>query len=368
MTTTRLRAGALAALALCISSAAASLIMLDALAAEKTDKEQIQGAWLIVSAERDGKVETVDDTPGGMRLKLVITPDWFVYKLGDVSRGAFYKIDPAKKTIETDDLESKEGKPARGIYALDGDTLKICTSTGDPPAEFKTKPGSGAILLVLKREPAGTAKEPKPSGAAARMRSASNLRQIGIALHNYHNDYGALPPPAIMSKDGKPLLSWRVAILPYIEQGNLHQQFKLDEPWDSPHNKRLIARMPKIYAPLGGDAKDPFSTYYQVFTGKGTIFEEGGKGTKFPDITDGTSNTILAVEGGEPAPWTKPVDLPYDDQKALPKLGGMLNGGFNVLLGDGSVRFVKAKFNEKTLRALITRNGGEVANFDEVDR
>ncbi len=104
--------------------------------------------------------------------------------------------------------------------------------------------------------------------ASKRMVSMNNMKQIALAMHNYHDVYGRLPAPAIMDKDGKPLLSWRVAILPFIEQDNLYKQFKLDEPWDSEHNKKLLVQMPGIYAPVKAATKEPFATFYQVFTGK----------------------------------------------------------------------------------------------------
>jgi prepilin-type processing-associated H-X9-DG protein len=201
--------------------------------------------------------------------------------------------------------------------------------------------------------------------AAARAKDQNNLKQIALAMHNYHSVNNTFPPHAIYSKDGKPLLSWRVAILPYIEQDNLYRQFKLDEPWDSPNNKRLIAQMPQIYlVPNSRPTKEPGMTFYQVFVGKDAGFERREKGTSLPDVTDGTSNTILVAEGADPVIWTKPDDLTFDAAKPLPKLGGHYPGGFNVAFMDGSVRFLRQTIDPQTLRALITRNGGEVVNGD----
>ncbi|HEY8503525.1 MAG TPA: DUF1559 domain-containing protein, partial [Gemmataceae bacterium] len=147
--------------------------------------------------------------------------------------------------------------------------------------------------------------------AAARAQSQNNLKQIGLAMHNYHDTHGTFPAAAITDKQGRPLLSWRVAILPYLDQNNLYQQFKLDEPWDSEHNKKLLEKMPEIYAPVRGKAPQPHSTYYQVFTGPGTPFA-GPKGLHFREFKDGLSNTLLVVEAGVAVPWTKPQDIPYD--------------------------------------------------------
>jgi hypothetical protein len=114
--------------------------------------------------------------------------------------------------------------------------------------------------------------------AADRARAANNLKQLALAMINYNDTFGALPAAAIYGKDGKPLLSWRVAILPFIEQDHLFKQFHLDEPWDSPHNKKLLARMPPTYAPVLGKAKEGDSTYFQVFVGPEAAFPEKMRG------------------------------------------------------------------------------------------
>jgi RNA polymerase sigma factor (sigma-70 family) len=203
--------------------------------------------------------------------------------------------------------------------------------------------------------------QPKRNAVQLQADSQNNLKQIGIAMHNYHDVFQTFPAHAIHSKDGKPLLSWRVAILPFIFQDQLYRSFKLDEPWDSEHNKKLLARMPRTYAALGVKTKTPHSTFYRVFVGPGTAFE-GKEGHAVREFTDGTSNTLLAVEAGEAVPWTKPEELSYDANKALPKLGGVLGGDFNVLLADGSTRFVRRGFNERVFRDILTRSGGEIAS------
>jgi prepilin-type processing-associated H-X9-DG protein len=201
----------------------------------------------------------------------------------------------------------------------------------------------------------------KVRDAAGRAQSQNNLKQIGLAMHTYHDANGALPPAAICDKKGKPLLSWRVAILPYIEQQNLYQQFKLDEPWDSEHNLKLSNIRVKVYL----DPRSPPEslekglTYYRLFYGNGAMFDLV-RGTKFAQVTDGLSNTFMVVEAAEGVPWTKPDDFEYDPKKPLPKFGTFTSGGFNALFGDGSVRFISNSIPEKTLRALITANGGEV--------
>jgi Protein of unknown function (DUF1559) len=185
------------------------------------------------------------------------------------------------------------------------------------------------------------------------------LKEIGLALHNYHDCFKGFPAAAICDKNGKPLLSWRVALLPFLEEDNLYREFKLDEPWDSKHNKALLKKIPKVYAPPGLKTKNPFSTFYRPFVGKGAAFEPNQR-LRYGNFQDGLSNTLMVMEAGQAVPWTKPDDLPYDPKKPLPKLGGMCKDGFHALFGDGSVQFFKKKIDPKILHALITRDGGEV--------
>jgi hypothetical protein len=204
----------------------------------------------------------------------------------------------------------------------------------------------------------------KVRSTAGRMQSLNNLKQLGLAMHSYHSMHDHLPPAALYSKEGKPLLSWRVLLLPYLDQGALYARFNLDEPWDSPHNKKLLPLMPRVYA-VSGQAQpgDAYKTYFRVFVGKGTAFE-GTTGLHLQEFTDGTSNTFLVVEGGTPVEWTRPdEELVYDPQKPLPPLGGAFRDGFHAVFGDGSVWYLGADTPESLLRGLITRNGGEPVNW-----
>jgi hypothetical protein len=203
--------------------------------------------------------------------------------------------------------------------------------------------------------------------AAARMSSSNNLKQIGLAMHNYHDVNGFFPPQggAASPKD-KAGLSWRVHILPYIEQDALYKQFKLDEPWDSENNKKLIDKMPVTYvSPLA--TAPPGQTYYKVFSGKDAIFYPGAK-TRMTEITDGTSNTILAVEGGQPVVWTKPDDIPFDGKIDPKSLALPDRTGINIGMADGSVRWIElSQLTPQKLAAAITRAGGEAIFLDEPD-
>jgi len=203
--------------------------------------------------------------------------------------------------------------------------------------------------------------------SAARMQSQNNLKQIALAIHNFHDANGYMPHD-ITDKDGKPILSWRVAILPYIEQDNLYKRFKLDEPWDSENNKPLSDLAIKVFmSPQAAPRPEPFNlTYYQGLVGPDTAFEPG-KVLKLPaSFPDGTSNTILVVEAGEPTPWAKPGGIPYDPKKPLPKLAlpGVADT-INVALVDGSVRMLNIKkISEKTLRHAIERSDGQTLGDD----
>jgi RNA polymerase sigma factor (sigma-70 family) len=211
---------------------------------------------------------------------------------------------------------------------------------------------------LIADEPNVTPELQKIRAAAARMQSTNNLKQIGLAMHNYAQANGTLPPAAICDKNGKPLLSWRVALLPYIDQNRLYQQFKLDEPWDSEHNKALAETLVKVYIhPQQPKDKWNFS-YYRLFYGKEAMFELK-EGRKLADITDGTSNTIMVVEAAEGVLWTKPDDFKYDAKKPLPRFGTFSDKGFSALMGDGAVLFVSKTASEKKLRAAITANAGD---------
>jgi RNA polymerase sigma factor (sigma-70 family) len=204
-------------------------------------------------------------------------------------------------------------------------------------------------------------KQPEPKERLAtrhdQMVSENSLKQIMLAIYNYHDANNELPH-VIADKDGKPLLSWRVEILPYIEQANLYQQFKRDEPWDSDHNKKLIAHMPNIYR-LGFQKKEETKTYFQVFAGPGTVFEPGKK-LKITEIADGTSNTLGVVVAGSPVEWTKPADIAYDPKKALPKLELPYKNIFSAAFMDGSVRSFKPDLDPKVLKLLIERDDGQI--------
>ncbi|HEV7225254.1 MAG TPA: DUF1559 domain-containing protein [Pirellulales bacterium] len=242
-------------------------------------------------------------------------------------------------------------------------------------AEAGAAPATAAVLVGLLLPAVQAARE-----AARRSQSTNNLKQIGLALHNFHDVFGRLPA-STYDKDGNPLLSWRVHILPFVEGQAFYQQFHLDEPWDSEHNKPLIAQMPAVYR--NPNFADHEKTVYLGCTGEHAVFAEdkadkghtareiaativGGKevawarSVSFADITDGLSNTIMVVEANpdQAVIWTKPDDLPIDADKPMAGLGGLRPGGFTALFCDGSVRFISAMVGADTLKLLFDPRDG----------
>jgi hypothetical protein len=217
-------------------------------------------------------------------------------------------------------------------------------------------------------------------GVAARgRRMQNNLKMLAVAMHNYHDANGSFPPAVVTSKDGKPLYSWRVLILPYVEAADLFNKFKRDEPWDSPNNKPLLAQMPKVFAAPGATDEEASVTHYQVFVGGGALFDNpdqnrrnlensGRRGPSIYEITDGMCNTIMIVEAAQAVPWSKPQDLPYDPKGPLPELGGVVPGAFHCVAADGAVHLLKSNTSPDLLRALITKQGHEIVNFEQCER
>ncbi len=195
--------------------------------------------------------------------------------------------------------------------------------------------------------------------AARRGQSTNNLKDIGLAMHSYYDAYKHFPARANFDSQGKALLSWRVHLLPFLGQSRLHKEFDLDEPWDSPHNRNLIRRMPSVYQNPSAPAK-PGMAHYVGLVGDGTIFE-GSEGRSIREITDGTSNTLMLAEVNpdRAVTWTKPDDLAFDPDNPLAGLGKAHPGGFLVLLCDGSVRFIPETTGREAFRRLVQIGDGQ---------
>jgi len=227
--------------------------------------------------------------------------------------------------------------------------------------------GCGGILMAVLLPAVQAARE-----AARQAQCTNNLMQIGLAMHNYHDQYGCFPPAYLPDQNGKPMHSWRVLLLPYMEMKPLYEQYRFDEPWDGPNNRTLVHLMPSVYRCLSDKgANTATTTNYVVITGPGTVFD-GGKSSGIADIADGISNTFMVVEvPGTSVNWMEPKDVTADELRQILPLGGALGGtnscelhpgGFNALLCDGSVRFISYSIDPETFRLFIEKNDGQVVN------
>lgn len=213
----------------------------------------------------------------------------------------------------------------------------------------------------------------------ARIYSAVSLNQIGIALQGYHDTHGHLPPAVVRDRDGRPLYSWRVLILPYVEDEATYRKFRLDEPWDGPNNKLLLQTTPRAFQPVVGYYPDPLEgrTRFQAVVGPCTAFERDGLTRS--DFPDGLAETVLVVEAEEAVPWSAPVDFAYDPTGEFPAFHKQTkpvklscrelwrHDGFVALMGTGQARFIRMPDDERDLRALMTRNGGEAVATGLID-
>ncbi|HCS52888.1 MAG TPA: hypothetical protein DIW81_15060 [Planctomycetaceae bacterium] len=203
----------------------------------------------------------------------------------------------------------------------------------------------------------------KTHAVSLQVQRKNNLRQLGLAFHYFHKAHSGLPaldglPDTTNENRG---LSWRVYLLPYIGHLELHKAFHLDESWDSEHNKKLISEMPKIF----GDNPDG-KTQVHLLTGEGAPFKFG-EGLNFRDITDGASNTILAIEASEETAeiWTKPGGLEFDSKEPLKCLGKLdpNHDGILVLYMDGLVRTLSKTINPEVFRRMVQYADGEPVDF-----
>jgi hypothetical protein len=207
----------------------------------------------------------------------------------------------------------------------------------------------------------------KVRGAAQKATDSNNLMQIALATHNDASDNDSkVYAPYAHDKKGNLYkgLSFRVSLLPYMEQGSVYKQFDLKEEWDSKRNYPYSNTIIKSYTTPYDKEVGP-NTHYRAFVGGGALFEEDGSPVSMLQVTDGLSNTIMYVHAAEQVPWAKPQELIYSPKSPLPALGSPgMSGGTIVAMGDGSVHFIKSTVSERTLRALITRAGNERIDED----
>ena len=212
-------------------------------------------------------------------------------------------------------------------------------------------------------------------GAARRMYCSNHLKQIALALHNYHDTYKRFPPAVTYDEDGRAMHSWRVLILPYLEQQALYEAYDMSEPWNGPSNSKLVAQMPPVFrCPSVPKADVESRTNYVAISSGGradgklrlqTAWSDDAP-RSFRDLIDGSSNIILVVESSsDPVVWTEPRDLRYEtlpiaiNHETGVGLSSHHPGGCQVALADGSVRFVAETIPAETLRKLLLCNDGE---------
>jgi hypothetical protein len=201
--------------------------------------------------------------------------------------------------------------------------------------------------------------------AGRRSQCTSNLKQLGLGLQNYADYYKCFPPVYTTDAEGKPMHSWRVLILPFIEERPLYDKYDLNEPWDGPHNRLLAKLTPAIFR-CPEDAKNPAGvTNYVAVVGPETIWQPDHS-TRFADITDGSSYTIAVIEAsGAGINWMEPRDLPFSalDQGINPKQGEGVSshhpGAVVAMFADGHTQTIQEDISLETLKALFTKAGGE---------
>jgi len=197
--------------------------------------------------------------------------------------------------------------------------------------------------------------------AAVRTHCANNMKQLALALHTHHDVHRWMPAAVSTDDDGNVLHSWRTMLLPYVDELELYERIRLDEPWDSPYNQQFHSQMPAIYGcPANTNGNN---TNYMLFTGEKSPWKTG-ETTQFRDIVDGTSNTIAFVEvNNSNINWMEPRDIPWDG--TAPATGGMNqpgsahDGGFHAAFMDGSVRFISDNISPDNLRKMIGNRDGE---------
>ncbi len=205
--------------------------------------------------------------------------------------------------------------------------------------------------------------------SARQMSCGNNMREIAMAMKSYEAQHGHLPPAYVTDEDGNLMHSWRVLLLPHLDQQDLYDAYNLDEPWNSPANRRLADRMPEVYTcPSSVFGAEEGYTSYAVVVGPETLFD-GGEGVSLDDVPDGMSNTILLVEAEEKwIEWMDPSDIDFedltDDENGWDTFGLEIRSshraGVNVAYADGRVNFLRmGVVTGKELRALLTRSGGE---------
>jgi hypothetical protein len=185
-----------------------------------------------------------------------------------------------------------------------------------------------------------------------------------LAVANYHETHGCYPPAYVAGPDGQPMHSWRVLILPFLEQGELYKLYNFAEPWNGPNNRKLASRIRHSYLRSGLESDQVHTTSFVAVVGPQTAWP-GAKSIANKDLGDGAHDTLLVVEVPDGQfRWMEPKDLNFSemsfriDDSSKRGLGSRL-GGARVVSADGTVRTLPDDFDPNTLKAMLTANGGE---------
>lgn len=302
------------------------------------------------------------------KFQLTITADAATPEIAKTLERAVGKAMVVAKAVLT--KESIDGPPAHQERAKELLPLLSLVTPKVEEARLSIAFGEDEPEIAFMRDflPAMTQKMRNESYRSSRMNS---FKQIALGMLNYENARGSLPAASSYDPEGKPLLSWRVYVLPYMEQQALFNQFHLDEPWDSEHNRKLIDQMPELFADpdptIRAAIGDKGRTTYVVPVDEDLLF--GSKeGLTFKEMIDGTSNTILAVEvvPERAVVWTKPADWEVDLADALKGVKRDDREGFVAGWCDGSVRYLSNEIDPTVLKKLLTPAGGEVIEAGEI--
>jgi Protein of unknown function (DUF1559) len=253
---------------------------------------------------------------------------------------------------------------------IDGEEILVISDQPEPPARRRIGRRAlyWAVIATVALVPVWLmfAAIRQAVRESRRMTCSKQIHDLGMAMLQYRQTHTRFPAPAIMGRDGKSLLSWRVAILPQLGYQSLYARFRFDEPWDSPHNVSLLAEMPPQFACPGAASRRSGQTGYLVVVGPptdqfsvNTPFEPT-RGADIRHITDGASQTVLILETNYLIPWTKPDDLKWAQGESPPALASPHEGGSHVVFVDGAIRFLKRTMDPRTFATLLTINGGEV--------
>ena len=215
----------------------------------------------------------------------------------------------------------------------------------------------GLVLLAAFSMPAVRQSRP----AAKRSQCKNNLKQIGLALHNYYETYNTLPPAYTIDNNGKPRHSWRTLLLPYMEQGALYNSINLNKPWDDPENLKLFEQSNvSVYQCPSATMSKNFTTYLAI-VGRDCCFQSSGA-RRFSEVPDGLSNTLAVIEvtPEQAVPWMSPLDAYQELVLAIdPRHKHSHVGGMHALVMDGAVKNLSLAIPTDTLQALMTIAGHE---------